>query len=52
MVEIETVLILGAGAGKAFDFPTGKELVGRICDMLGDIEGEPFRICYAASYLD
>lgn len=51
MVEIETVLILGAGAGKAFDFPSGKELVGRICDMLGDIEGEPFRICYAASGL-
>jgi len=34
MVDIETVLVLGAGASKAFGFPTGEELVKRICLFL------------------
>lgn len=34
MVDIETVLVLGAGASKAFGFPTGQELVKRICLLL------------------
>ncbi len=34
MVDIETVLVLGAGASKAFGFPTGEELVKRICLLL------------------
>jgi len=34
MVEIETVLILGAGASKDFGFPIGKQLVRKICRLL------------------
>jgi len=34
MVDIETVLVLGAGASKAFGFPIGEELVKMICNLL------------------
>ncbi|MBW7988586.1 MAG: hypothetical protein FVQ84_00980 [Planctomycetes bacterium] len=34
MVDIETVLVLGAGASMPFSFPSGKKLVALINDML------------------
>ncbi len=35
MIEIKTVLVLGAGASKAFGFPTGQELVEEIYTIVG-----------------
>ena len=37
MINIETVLILGAGASKPFGFPTGRELVGKTCNQSGEL---------------
>jgi len=34
MINVETVLVMGAGASKAFNFPTGRELVMQICKVL------------------
>lgn len=50
MVDIETVLVLGAGASKAFGFPTGQELVKRIClllnqELYSDIFYQTVRVC-------
>jgi hypothetical protein len=36
MINIDTVLILGAGASKPFGFPTGRELVEKVCEFFGD----------------
>lgn len=36
MITEKTVLVLGAGASIPFDFPSGKELVKQICNMLRD----------------
>jgi len=36
MIELETVLVLGAGASKGFAFPTGSELVRLILEMTGN----------------
>lgn len=38
MVELETVLVLGAGASTDFGFPTGKKLVTQIRNMLSKPE--------------
>jgi len=46
MVELETVLVLGAGASKDFGFPTGKDLVTRICDMLRNQENKEYKMFY------
>ncbi len=35
MITNPTVLILGAGASKPYGFPTGRELLRDICDILG-----------------
>jgi hypothetical protein len=35
-------LILGAGASKDFGFPTGRELVGQVCDFFGDQDHQDF----------
>lgn len=43
MVDIETVLILGAGASKAFGFPTGEELVKEIYTILDKEKGGYFQ---------
>jgi hypothetical protein len=40
MVDIETVLVLGAGASKAFGFPTGEELVEDIYSMVDTERGK------------
>jgi len=46
MVDLETVLVLGAGASKDFGFPTGKELVRQICDQLSNQENKEFELFY------
>jgi len=46
MVNLETVFVLGAGASKDFDFPTGPELVKQICDMLQNRQGQEFDLFY------
>lgn len=33
MIQVNTVLVLGAGASNRYGFPTGSELVDRICDL-------------------
>ena len=42
MADEQIVLVLGAGAGTPYDFPSGKELIHRICmqfpDALGKLE--------------
>jgi len=43
MINVNTVLILGAGASKPFGFPTGAELVRDICDMLESADSEDFQ---------
>lgn len=42
MINLETVLILGAGASKDFGFPTGRELVEQVCDFFGDQDNKNF----------
>ena len=44
MINLETVLILGAGASKDFGFPTGRELVEQVCDFLGDQDRQDFNL--------
>lgn len=46
MVEVETVLVLGAGASYDFGFPTGEVLLGQICDMLRDPQSDKRRVLY------
>ena len=46
MVNLETVLVLGAGASKDFRFPTGYELVMEICQMLGNRQDSQFEFFY------
>lgn len=46
MIEIETVLVLGAGASKDFGFPTGQELVKQICERFSkDVAKDFLHIC-------
>jgi hypothetical protein len=33
MVEVETVLVLGAGASVDYGFPAARDLLDKICDM-------------------
>ena len=44
MVEIKTVLVLGAGASWDFGFPTGSELVTRILNSLDNSEKQSFKL--------
>ncbi len=37
MINLKTVLILGAGASKDFGFPTGRELVEKVCTQSGEL---------------
>lgn len=46
MVDIETVLVLGAGASKAFGFPTGEELVKEIYTILDKRTGGLYTFFY------
>ncbi len=43
MIEVPTVLILGAGASKEYDYPTGPELRDIILDGLGDSHPEMYQ---------
>ena len=47
MINIETVLVLGAGASKDFGFPTGRELVKQICSILESRESQEFDLFYS-----
>jgi hypothetical protein len=49
MINIPTVLILGAGASKSFNFPTAAELVEEICAMLSSHDTPEFRLVEGAS---
>lgn len=44
MVELDTVLILGAGASWDYGFPTGEELVRQICDMFRNRQGQEYKL--------
>lgn len=44
MVNIETVLVLGAGASWDYGFPTGQELVQDICDIAFDQHGSDYNL--------
>lgn len=44
MVELETVLVLGAGASWDYGFPTGEELVGQICNMFRNRQGQEYKL--------
>jgi hypothetical protein len=46
MVEIETVLILGAGASWDYGFPTGEELVKKICKMFRQRQSQQYELFY------
>lgn len=46
MVEVETVLILGAGASWDYGFPTGEELVKKICKMFRPRQSEQYELFY------
>ena len=53
MVEVETVLVLGAGASCDFGFPTGEELLRQICNMLRNTQSDQYRVlCELAKYPD
>lgn len=53
MVEVETVLVLGAGASCDFGFPTGEGLLRQICNMLRNTQSEQYRaLCTLAKYPD
>lgn len=43
MIELKTVLVLGAGASRDFGFPTGEELLRQICDMIRDKQHSRYR---------
>src|SRR5262249_3371720 len=43
MIKRQTVFVLGAGASQAYGFPSGAELVDRICKRLEDPDGEAAR---------
>lgn len=44
MVEVETVLVLGAGASCDFGFPTGEGLLAQICRNLRDTQSNQYRV--------
>ena len=49
MIEVETVLVLGAGASSDFGFPTGLDLLTRICDLRKGLEAakkQPEHECF------
>ncbi|MFC1603466.1 hypothetical protein ACFL5F_00425 [Planctomycetota bacterium] len=50
MVELETVLVLGAGASWDFDFPTCGELVTQILENLGNSEIRQYSLFHEACY--
>ena len=50
MVELETVLVLGAGASWDFYFPTGGELVTRILEYIGNSANQMYQLFHEACY--
>ena len=50
MVELETVLVLGAGASWDFRFPTGGELVSRILENIGNSANQMYQLFHDACY--
>lgn len=50
MVELETVLVLGAGASRDFGFPTGGELVTRILQNVSNSSHPQYPIFHDACY--
>lgn len=50
MIELETVLILGAGASWDYGFPTGSELVSKICTNLMDSDGPQYGLMEKLSW--
>jgi len=62
MIKEETVLVLGAGASMPFDFPSGRDLISKICEFFKkDIESRklilrnsssnPFTVEHAESFV-
>ena len=50
MVELETVLVLGAGASRDFAFPTGSELVTRILEITGNTGYSSYNLFHELCY--
>jgi len=50
MIEIDTVLILGAGASQPFGFPSGKELVNKICSVFSDPQRSQYSLMMQAGH--
>jgi hypothetical protein len=50
MVEVDTVLILGAGASWDYGFPTGEELVNQICNLFRNHECKEYDYFYELGF--
>jgi len=50
MITKNTVLVLGAGASMPFGFPSGREIVGAICQALTPDTSQPIRRQYTPTF--